>query len=223
MNLSISTSELPGYVARQFSNYFPDDTVNGAQLKRYVDLALERTEYCFGHIKHKYFSRNGEPYFNHLHTDQYSMFLYFLSNSIHRLSGDEALASKAYALNKVLNAIDVFYEVELPDIFFMEHPLGTVLGRAKYSNYLCVYQRVNVGGSVDEVYPRLGEGVILHGGSAIIGDSTVGDNCWLSVGAVVMDQDIPSNSVVFGRSPDAVIKPTRRNVMEQMFKDVPVT
>ena len=50
-----------------------------------------------------------------------------------RLSKED-LASKAYCLNKALHAIDVFYEVELPEIFFLEHPLGTVLGRAKYSN-----------------------------------------------------------------------------------------
>lgn len=218
MKTSLTSIKLSDYVANQFSNYFPDDLVRGVHLKRYVDLALDRVEYCFAHINHKYYSINGEPCFNHLHTDQYSIFLYFLSNSIFQMGEEIDLASKAYCLNKALHAIDVFYEVELPEIFFLEHPLGTVLGRAKYSNYLCVYQRVNVGGNVEEVYPKLAEGVILHGGSAIIGNCIIESNCWLSVGTLVMDQNIPSDSVVFGSSPDVIIKPTNRNVIRDMFQ-----
>jgi acetyltransferase-like isoleucine patch superfamily enzyme len=59
---------------------------------------------------------------------------------------------------------------------------------------------------------------VLFGGASVIGDGTLGDNVWLSVGATVMDQDVPSGHVVFGRSPDLVLKPTRRDVKRDLFR-----
>ena len=218
MKLSLPQSSLSNYTTQQLTSLFPDGKVTGNCLNLYLETALERTEYCFSRIKNKYFFDGAQVYFSHVHTDQYAMFLYFLCNTIYRMSGDLALASKVYALNKALHSIDVFYEVELPDIFYFQHPVGTVLGRAEYSNYLVVYQRCSIGANLDDVYPRLGEGVVMYGNSAIIGDCTVGDNCWLSVGTIVMDQDIPSHSVVFGRSPDTVIKVTHRNVAKDLFQ-----
>ncbi|TEB40985.1 transferase, partial [Flavobacterium circumlabens] len=35
----------------------------------------------------------------------------------------------------MLNSCDLFYEVNLPDIFFLDHPLGTVIGRGVFKNY----------------------------------------------------------------------------------------
>jgi serine O-acetyltransferase len=218
MRVSLGKADLSRYIARQLNNLFPDEVVIEDHLSRYVTAALERTEYCFSHINAKYFCDAGQVLFSHLHTDQYAMFLYFLCNTLYRMNGDLSLASKVYALNKSLHAIDVYYEVKLPDIFYFQHPVGTVLGRASYSNYFFVYQRCSTGANLDDVYPRLGEGVVMYGNSAIIGDCTVGDNCWLSFGAVVTDQDLPSDSVVFGRSPNIVIKSTRRQVTRDLFR-----
>ena len=38
----------------------------------------------------------------------------------------------------ILHGIDVFFTVDLPDIFLFCHPLCTVLGRAQYSDYFLV-------------------------------------------------------------------------------------
>ena len=51
---------------------------------------------------------------------------------VYHESNHTNLAAKVYALNKALHAIDVFYEVELPDLFCLQHPLGTMPGRARY-------------------------------------------------------------------------------------------
>ena len=144
------------------------------------------------------------------------MFLYLLSNSLHR-EGEAALASKAYALNKALHAIDVFYEVELPRVFFFQHPVGTVLGRGCYADYFMVYQRCSVGSNLDGVYPVFEEGVVMFGGSGVIGNCRVGANTWLSIGTLVMDRDVPPGSTVFGQGPNLVIKPARRDVRKYMF------
>ncbi len=145
------------------------------------------------------------------------MFLYLLSNTLYR-EGAIDLASKVYGLNKALHALDVFYEVDLPAVFAFQHPVGTVLGRARYSDYLYVYQRCSVGSSVDGQSPVFGEGVVLFGGSAVIGDVRLGDNVWLSVNTVVMGESIGSNSVVFGASPRLIIRSTQRDVRRDMFR-----
>lgn len=216
--MSLSSEELGGYVAAQVSAWFPDRTVSAAGLRPYVARALERTEHCFSRVSVKYFARDGQPWFNHLHTDQYAMFLYLLANTVHRAEGDPALAGKVFALNKGLHAIDAFYEVALPDVFFFQHPVGTVLGRATYGNYFAVYQRCSIGSSLASESPVLGDGVVLFGGSAIIGRCRIGDNAWLSVDTLVMDRDIPSDSVVFGKSPANVVKPTPRRAAGTFFR-----
>ena len=217
MEMTLSRDDLTRYVTRQAAAFFPDGQRPADELARPVARALERTEHSFSRINLKYFRESGAARFDHLHTDQYAMFLYFLANSVHRMEGDPRLASRIYALNKALHGVDAFYEVVLPDVFVFQHPVGTVLGRANYGNYFFVYQRCSVGSNLDGIYPTIGEGVVMFGGSAIIGGSTVGDNCWLSMGTVVMDASVPADSTVFGRSPDLTVKPTRRNVVRDLF------
>ena len=134
------------------------------------------------------------------------------------MEGDPSVATKVYALNKTLHGVDMFYEVELPDIFSLAHPLGTVLGRGKYSDYLLVYQRCTVGSNMDGVYPTLGEGVVMFGGSAIIGDCNVGNNTWLSLNTIVMNKDIPAGSVVFSQAEGNRILPSKRDVVGDLFQ-----
>lgn len=217
MKLSLTADALAAYLARQVSNVFPDSEVAGNEYRPFVDAALERVEYCFAAIKNKYFPQRSKTYFNHRQTDQYAMFLYLVANSVFRRHGDIALAEKAYALNKALHGLDAFYEIALPDIFGFQHPVGTVLGRARYSNYFFVYQRCSTGAK-DTIYPTIGEGVVMYGGSSIIGNCKIGNNVSLSAGAFVMGQDVPDNSVVFGHSPNLTIKPTRRNVFNDFFR-----
>ena len=220
MRTTLSRDELTSYVTRQADALFPDGRVGVDGLAAPIARALERTEHCFSRISRKYFREAGETLFDHLHTDQYAMFLYLLANSIHRMSGDPRLASKIYGLNKALHGVDAFYEVELPEVFAFQHPVGTVLGRAGYGNYFFVYQRCSVGSDLAGTYPTIGEGVVMFGGSAIVGASTVGDNCWLSIGALVMDAAVPPGSVVFGRSPDLTVRPTQRDVVRDLFGNV---
>lgn len=208
---------LANYVARQTSGLFPDREISGQEYLHFVERALDRLECALDAFRDKYFAGAGKTPFNHRHTDHYAMFLYLLANTVFREGGSRELAEKAYALNKALHALDVFYEVALPDVFFFQHPVGTVLGRARYSDYLIVYQRCSTGAK-DGVYPTLGRGLVMFGGSAVLGDCMVGDNVWLSAGALIMGENIPDNSAVFGQSPRLTVKPTRRNVIRDLFK-----
>ena len=97
-------------------------------------MAFQRIEFCFSKINNKYFFDGTNSVFNHLNGDQYAIFLYYLSNTLFRLNQDTNLCSKLYLLNKALHGLDAFYEVQLPDIFMVIHPISTVLGRGKYDN-----------------------------------------------------------------------------------------
>jgi serine O-acetyltransferase len=215
---SLSITELTSYVSAQVDALLPDGrSIDSTALRAHVERALERTERCFARVRIKNFTRDGQPCFNHLHTDQYAMFLYLLSNCVHRAGGDPALASKVYALNKALHGIDAFYEVELPEMFFFQHPVGTVLGRAVYGNYFVVYQRCSTGSNLDGAAPVIGEGTVMFGGSALIGQCTVGANACFSVGTLVMDADVPADSLVFGQPPSNVFKPSSRRASDLVF------
>jgi len=93
--------------------------------------------------------------------------------------------------------VELFYEVELPTNMRCIHPIGTVLGRATYGEYLVFYHGCGVGSDVDGNRPTLGEGVVLFPGAKILGNVTLGNNVWVTANTVVQDCDIPSNSVVF--------------------------
>jgi serine O-acetyltransferase len=209
--MSLDVPALSRYVGRQISSIFPDGDV--PELDSAVASAAERHARCYGGVRLK----GAASVVNHLHTDQYAAFLYFLAHTLFREGAVDA-AAKIYALNKALHGLDVFYEVALPAVFAFQHPVGTVLGRGKFADYLFVYQRCSVGSNLDGVYPTFAPGVVMFGGASIIGECNIGPNTWVSVGTTIMDQDVPGDCVVFGRSPHLTVKATRRNVTRDLFK-----
>ena len=103
-----------------------------------IDESIERMTTIL-----KGFSKNaknayldGKNTLNLMNTDQNAMFLYLLSNMSYKNSNDQQIPTGVYYLNKIMHGIDVFYEVELPQYFGFGHCVGTVLGRASYSNWL---------------------------------------------------------------------------------------
>lgn len=181
-----------------------------------IRAALQRLSICFSALKNKYFNRNDSPVFSPNHTGQYCIFLYILSRVLKANVQDECLASSIYALNKMLHSVDLFYDVELPDVFYLDHPLGSVIGRGSFSNYFQFRQNCTVGNNRG-IFPTFGFNVQLWSGVTIVGNCKIGDHVVFSAGAYVKDQDIPSHSIVFGRSPNLVIK--ARNPEESMRSD----
>ncbi len=217
MRLSLARTDLALYVRKQFENLFPDGADLG-DLQKLVDLALGRIEHCFSRVRLKGFFANGEARFSHWHSDQYAIFLYYLANSAFRERPGHPIADKAYALNKALHALDAFYEVELPEIFAVQHPVGTVLGRATYSDYFICYHNCTVGANLDNDYPAFGRGVVMYGGSRVIGKTAVGDNSFVSTGAIVIDGGAcEPDSVLHGTYPNARRSRTERNVVRDIF------
>lgn len=192
------------YVERQLSFF------GGGSVRCYFDAAQLRALKCFGAIANKYYDAG---VVNPLHTGQYASFLLFLAREAFE-GGDRETADKIYALNKMLHGFDIYYEVELPETFFFEHPVGTVLGRARYSDRLFVGQNVTVGGNKG-MYPIIGENVALHAGCMVLGNAHLGDNIEVSAGAIIKEDDIPSNCLVFGASPHLIVKQRSEDEMLQ--------
>lgn len=203
---SLSASGLAAYAAAQVNGLFPDPApVSADDLLAAVQGALPRLEHCFSHVANKYFFDGKQAVFNHLHGDQYAMWLYLLANELHRQGGPATTCSKLFLLNKALHGIDAFYEVELPSIFLFVHPLGTVLGRGNYSDFFVVYQRCGVG-SNNDIYPTFGEHVTLRPGSAVLGACVIGDHCQIATESLVLDRDLPEHTLYIGGPKTATLK-----------------
>ena len=143
-----------------------------------------------------------------LHSNQFTQFLYFLSKELIKLTHEESatrLANKIYYLNKALHSCDLYHGIDLPPVFGLDHPLGSVMGRAPYGNYFSFQQRCSIGNNKG-IYPTIGNHVRMFANSTIIGNSTIGDNVFISANTYIKDENIPDKSIVFGSSPDLVIK-----------------
>lgn len=113
----------------------------------------------------------------------------------------------------------MYYQVELPDVFFFDHPVGSVIGRAKYSNYFDFGQGCTVGNNKG-IYPTFGESVFMMSDSKVLGNCRIGDYVIIGANAYVKDQDVPSGSLVFGQSPNLIIKENRLDYVMEYAKTV---
>lgn len=197
MKLSLPYNEFAAYTFRQLKTLFPDGRpLRHKEFKRPFEQALERTAHCFRHVALPGYSREGEPALNHLHSDQYAVFLWFLSNSIWTDTWHEAAANKLFYANKTLHGFSCMYDTKLPAIFLLLHTTGTVLGKASYSDYFVAAQNCTVGAHKG-VYPVIGEMTAMLPGSSIIGECRVGRGVSIGIGATVYRRDVPDESVVY--------------------------
>lgn len=179
---------------------------------------FSKIQFCFKHIQLPYFNLNKKVIFNHLNSDHYAMFLYLLSNAIYKIDKNEELASRIFLLNKALHGLDAFYTVELPEIFVFVHPVGSVLGRAKYSNYFCLYQNCTVGSTKIGEYASFEGECVMFSKSSVIGKCNIGKNVVFGANASVINSDIEQNSVVLGNYPNNKIIENKKNVIDRVFR-----
>ncbi len=201
MQLSLKKEELKEYIAKQLRYFFPDKyDFKGSDVDIAFERALERTENCFLYINNPAYSDNaGKTFFSHLHSDQYAQLLYYLSNTLWDLSQNKPICDKLIYLNKALNGFFYSYKGKLPDIFFFNHPVGSVIGNADYSNFLVISQNVTINTGRDEegnAAPKLGKGLYLAAGAKIMGNATIGERVSIGVDALVYNLPIANDQVV---------------------------
>lgn len=201
MECSLSKVDLKSYVKAQCESYFPDKySFSGSDVDKAINLSLQRLEYCFSHIAvRNYHDKNGNTNFYHLHSDQYSQWLYYLANSLWQISENRPLCDKLILLNRVLHNCWFSYKNHLPDIFILVHPIGTILGNAMYSDYLVVLQNVTINTMLnsDRTFAlHCGKGLFCGANAKIIGKENIGDRVSLGIDSCVYKRHIPSDMLV---------------------------
>lgn len=207
MMTSVSLSEIENTLIRQLNSFWELSARDRSLINNKMTGGgvISRCEYCFERTPNKYYSLNGETYFNPLQSAQYTVFLYYFSNTIVTETDNRNLADKLYYLNKIMHGCDLYHEVELPRFFTLDHPVGSVMGRAVYGEGFSFGQNCTVGNNRG-IYPILGTNVRLCAGASIIGNCHIGNNVTLGAGTIVKDEDVPSDTLVFGQSPNLIIK-----------------
>jgi len=173
--------------------------------------AKDRYLYCLRHKRLKH-----SPSCIIRSADEYTSFLLFLALSAFK-EGEDELAESIYLVNRRINGIDCFYTRQLPDIFHLEHPLGSILGAAVYSNYFVCYQSVTVGGNTSLEYPRFEEGVVMYAHSMVAGSCHLGFNSSIGANVMLYNETLENDSILKSVSGAHVKSFNRINNIERFF------
>lgn len=189
----------------QISNNFFKSIDDEKLITKHMPKVLERFEKNISSNSNKYYSKLNdkgemEAYFDPLHACQWLLFLYLTANTIYKYEDENKEAArivcdKIYCQSKAVSGCDLYYEVEMPEIFSFDHPVGSFMGRAAYGDGFSFTQGCTVG-NIDDKYPVIGKNVTMMAGSSIIGNCHIGDNCVIGAGVVIKDQDLPDGSRV---------------------------
>jgi serine O-acetyltransferase len=199
---------LAAFVCRQLANIIPDGHDARPAVAAALPAALQRTQRCIAGVR-AWHAGGFDP----LVSGQYASFLYLLGHELWARHGDAATATRLFLLNKCLHGLELFHEVELPEVFFLSHTPGLVFAKASYGNRLVLHQGCTIGRKVDGARPVLGERVVLFPGAMVIGRCRVGDGSVLAPGVCLVDTDTPSDCYVLpGPQGRPVFKPARREV-----------
>ncbi|MBF0428884.1 MAG: hypothetical protein HQL94_08180 [Magnetococcales bacterium] len=215
--LNLHDISLSTYCRTQITRCFPSGNDTELELiDRHLDAALYRLEQCIASI------RTWAPgEFDVLHSSQYCTFLYYLSNTIWQAEQAKGVCTRLFLLNKALNSIDIFYEIEMPDIFFIGHSIGVVFAKAHYSNYLVIYQNSTVGKN-HGIAPVLESGVVLYPNAAIIGNCRIRQGSIIAQGVRVINQETLAHRIAFqGPNGSLIFKKHQRPILADFFKNLP--
>ena len=148
--------------------------------------------------------------FNFLQSHHHAIFLYRLARRLFEEGGYTDLCEKLFLLNRMVNGVDLYYKISMPEHFLLGHGLATVFSRAEYGNYFVIFQNVTIG-TQDGMYPKIGENVVIYPNSVVVGSCVIGDNSVVGAGTILINKSIPENSVVFQQNGVLTIKENDRN------------
>jgi serine O-acetyltransferase len=102
---------------------------------------------------------------------------------------------------RFLTAIEIHPGAMIGRRLFVDHGLGVVIGEtAIVGDDVTLYQGVTLGGTGKEHgkrHPTIENDVVIGSGAKVLGNITVGRNCRIGAGSVVL-RSVPENSTVVG-------------------------
>lgn len=204
--MNYDNQQVSNLLIRQLKNYWTD--FDEEEIRRATPAVLEMMRRGYmGQVNDSFLEKGINPH----NSVQWGVFLYRMSRYlyINRHDNNTLSADVVFYLNKIMNSVNWNYKAELPVHFSCEHPLGSVLGRAKYGDYLFIYQGVTVGGNRTRgelKFPVIGDNVIFYTDSKVIGDSRIGSNVVVAANTYIFNSEVPDNCIVAGKSPNLIIK-----------------
>lgn len=117
---------------------------------------------------------------------------------------------------RLLTGIEIHPGAEIGRRVFIDHGLGVVIGEtAVVGDDVTLYQGVTLGGTGKEQgkrHPTIMDNVVIGGGAKILGNITVGRNCRIGAGSVVL-RDVPDDSTVVGVPGHIIFREGKRVVI----------
>ena len=117
---------------------------------------------------------------------------------------------------RFLTGIEIHPGAKIGRRLFIDHGQGVVIGEtAIVGDDVTLYQGVTLGGTGKEQgqrHPTIEDGVVIGGGAKILGNITVGKNCRIGAGSVVL-RNVPDDSTVVGVPGHIIFREGKRVVI----------
>jgi serine O-acetyltransferase len=115
-----------------------------------------------------------------------------------------------------MTQVEIHSGAEIGRRLFIDHGSGVVIGETSIvGDDVTLYQGVTLGGTgkaTGKRHPTIRNNVVVGGGAKILGNITVGENCRIGAGSVVL-RDVPDNSTVVGVPGHIVFRNGKRVVI----------
>jgi serine O-acetyltransferase len=119
-------------------------------------------------------------------------------------------------LARFLTGVEIHPGAQIGRRLFIDHALGVVIGEtAVVGDDVTLYQGVTLGGTGKEQgkrHPTIEDGVVAGSGAKILGNITVGKNCRIGAGSVVL-RSVPEDSTVVGVPGHIIFREGKRVVI----------
>jgi len=117
---------------------------------------------------------------------------------------------------RFLTGIEIHPGAKIGRRLFIDHGLGVVIGEtAVVGDDVTLYQGVTLGGTGKEHgkrHPTIEDSVVIGGGAKVLGNITVGRNCRIGAGSVVL-RNVPEDSTVVGVPGHIIFREGKRVVI----------
>jgi serine O-acetyltransferase len=117
---------------------------------------------------------------------------------------------------RMISGVEIHPGAAIGRRFFIDHGMGVVIGETTIiGDDVTLYQGVTLGGTGKETgkrHPTLGNNIVVGTGARILGNISIGDNCRIGAGSVVL-RDVPPDSTVVGVPGHIVLRNGKRVVI----------